>query len=262
MRATRDVLRRRRPLAPTRAALLAHVPHTHSQSTLPALGTQLASKANRAGVAERFADAAVHQSIAVARALIPSDDALLREVERPLVTTARPHDANPLYLLPTVPGIGTMLPLVLLSAIQAVHRFPRVPDGVSSGRLVQGARESAGKRDGTSGAKIGQAHLTWAFSDAAVLCLSDHPAAPKSRARLEKKPAQGHALPLLAQKLARALSSRLTRPGAVAREKFFQRSTIREGSGCASGLTGPPGEDPQRGARHGCMPCVRERHGA
>jgi transposase len=89
--------------------------------------------------------------------------------------------------------------------------------------LVQCARESAGKRYGTSGAKIGNAHLKWAFSAAAVLFLRDHPAAQKYRARLEKKHEKGQALTILAQKLARAVSYMLKRPGAFDRDKFFQR---------------------------------------
>ena len=67
---------------------------------------------------------------------------------------------TPCHLLPTVPGIGTMLRLVLLDDIHEVHRFPRVQDVVSSCRLVTCARASAGKRYGTSGTTIGKAHLT------------------------------------------------------------------------------------------------------
>jgi hypothetical protein len=94
-RATRDGLRRRLPLAHQRAALLAHVPPTHRPYTLPALGTQLASQAHRAGGAERCAEAAVHTSLAVDLARIPSDDALRRDGDRPLVNPAQPHDAHP-----------------------------------------------------------------------------------------------------------------------------------------------------------------------
>ncbi len=231
MRATRDVLRRRRPLAHKRAALLAHVQNTHSPYHLPAMGTKIASKANREGVAERCADAAVQKSIAVDLALITSDDALRRDGELPIVTTAKHHDAHTLSLLHTVPGIGTMLRLVLLDAIHDVHRVPRVQDVVSSCRLVQCARASAGTRYGTSGATLGKAHLTWAFSAAAVLFLRDHPAAQKYLARVEKKHDTGHALTSLAQTLARAVSDLLKRPGACETETFFQRYTIREGSG-------------------------------
>jgi transposase len=122
-----------------------------------------------------------------------------------------------------VPGIGKILSLVLLYDIHDVHRFPRVQDFVSSCRLVKCARESAGKRDGTAGTKIGNAHLKWAFSEAAVLCLRDHPAAQKYLARLEKKHEKGKALTILAQKLARAVYHMLTRQVAFDREMFFQR---------------------------------------
>ena len=76
---------------------------------------------------------------------------------------------------------------------------------------------------GTSGAKIGNAHLTWAFAEAAVLCLSDHPAAQKYLARLEKKHDKGKALTILAQQLARAVYDMLKRQGAFDKDKFFQR---------------------------------------
>src|SRR5215813_7946356 len=223
MRATRDLLRRRMHLAHKRAELLAHVQHTNSQYNLPALGKKIAYKANREGVAEHFADPAVQKSIAVDLALITSYDALLGDVERPIVNTAKHHDANTLYLLQTVPGMGKILRLVLLYDTQDVHRFPSVQDVVSSCRLVKCARESAGKRYGTSGTKIGNAHLKWAFSEAAVLFLRDHPAAQQYLARLEKKHDKGKARTILAQKLARAVYDMLTRQVAFDRETFCQR---------------------------------------
>jgi hypothetical protein len=113
-RATRDLLRRRMPLAHKRAEFLAHVHNTNSQYNLPAIGKKIAAKANREGVAERCADAAVQKSIAVDLALMTYDDALLRDGELTLVNTARHHDANTRHLLQTVPGMGTMLSLVVL----------------------------------------------------------------------------------------------------------------------------------------------------
>src|SRR4029453_3688522 len=141
MRATRDLLRPRMPLAHKRADPLAHVHNTNSQYNLPAIGKKLAYKAHRDGVAERFADPAVPKSIEVALALITSYDDLRRDVELTIITTARHHDAHTLYLLQTVPGIGKMLSLVLLYAIHDIARFPRVQDFLSSCRLVQCARE-------------------------------------------------------------------------------------------------------------------------
>src|SRR5499427_2682798 len=220
MRATRDLLRRRMHLAHKRAELLAHVQNTNSQYNLPAIGKKIAYKANREGVAERFADAAVQKSIEVDLALITYYDALLRDVELTIVNTARHHDANTLHLLQTVPGIGKILSLVLLYEIHDIHRFPRVQDFVSYCRLVKCAKESAGKRYGTAGKKIGNAYLKWAFSEAAVLFLRNNVQGQKYLARLEKKHDQGKALTILAHKLARAVYYMLKRGTAFDMAQF------------------------------------------
>jgi transposase len=130
-RATRDLLRRRMHLARTRGELLAHVQNTNSQYTLPAIGKNIASKTHRDGVAERFADPAVQKSLEGDLALITYYDELLRDVELTVLKTAKHHDANTLYLLHTVPGIGKILSLVLLYEIHQIDRFPRVQDFAS-----------------------------------------------------------------------------------------------------------------------------------
>src|SRR5918996_3046173 len=104
-----------------------------------------------------------------------------------MVNTAKQHDANTFYRLRSVPGIGKILSLVRRYDIHDIRRFPRGQEFVSSWRLVKWAKESAGKRFGTSGTKIGHAFLTWAFSETAVLFLRDNPAAQKYLARLENQ---------------------------------------------------------------------------
>lgn len=222
MRATRDLLRRRIHLMRQRAELLAHIQHTNSQYNLPEIGKKIAYKANRAGVAERFPEPAVQKSVEVDLALIDHYDQLLRSVELSILHTAKQHNANTLYLLRTVPGIGEILSLVLLYEIHDIQRFPRVQDFVSYCRLVKCARESAGKRYGTSGAKIGNAYLQWAFSEAAVLFLRTNPAGQKYLARLEKKHGKGKALTVLAHKLARAVYYMLKRETAFDMQMFLQ----------------------------------------
>ena len=223
MRATRDLLRRRIHFMRKRAELLTPVQNTNSQYNLPAIGQKIASKANRDGVAERFSDPAVHKSIDVDLALVGHDDQLLRDVEWSILTTAKQHDANTLYLLRTVPGIGEILSLVLLYEIHDIQRFSRVQDFVSYCRLVKCAKESAGKRYGTSGSKIGNAYLKWAFSEAAVLFLRANPAGQKYLARLEKTHSKGKALTVLAHKLARAVYYILKRHTAFDMHKFLSQ---------------------------------------
>ena len=154
-------------------------------------------------------------------------DTLLNQIELEILRHAKQHDANTFRLLDSVPGVGKILALVLLYEIHDIQRFPRVQDFVSSCRLVKWAKASAGKRDGTSGSKIGNAYLQWAFSEAAVLLLRDHPAGQTYLARLEKKHGTGTALTVLAQKLGRAVSSMLRRDTGCDMDNFLHG----EGSG-------------------------------
>jgi hypothetical protein len=91
------------------------------------LGKKIAEQANRTGVAERGPAPAVQQSVEGALALIDSYDPLLHDVALSIVHLAQPHDPDPFYRLPSVPGIGKSLSLVLLSAIHDIRRFPRGP---------------------------------------------------------------------------------------------------------------------------------------
>jgi hypothetical protein len=166
LRATHALLRRRTPLRRTRAALVSPVPNPHRSSNLPELGQNIAANANRAGIAERVAAPAVQQHSPVDLALIPSDDHLLQARELASLQTAKPHEANPLYLVQTVPGLGTILTRVRRYDIWDMARCPRGPAVASDGRLVPWATAAAGTRLGPSGTNSGNAHLQWAFSEA------------------------------------------------------------------------------------------------
>ncbi len=98
MRATRDLLRRRRHCMHQRAELLTPVPNTNSQYHLPEMGQKIASQANRVGVAERCPAPAVQKSIEVDLALLGHDDDLLRDVELSMLRTAKQHNAHTRYL--------------------------------------------------------------------------------------------------------------------------------------------------------------------
>jgi transposase len=227
MRATRDLRRRRTHVMRKRAEWLTHIQQTNSQYTLPEMGKKIAYKANRDGVAERFPEPAVQKSIEVDLALLGHDDQLLRDGELSILKTAKQPNAQTLYLLRTVPGIGELLSLVLLYELHEITRFPRVQDFLSYCRLVKCTKESAGKRYGTSGTKIGNAHLTGAFSEAAVLFLRANPAGQKYLTTLEKKHGAGQALTLLGQKLGRTVYDMLQRHTAFDMDKFLNG----EGSG-------------------------------
>jgi hypothetical protein len=97
-RAPRAVLRRRPHLMRKRAALLAHVPHSNAHANVPDIGKQIAYKAQRAGVAERFDAPAVQKPMAVDLALLTSDAQMRSDLARFMRKTAKQHDAPTLYL--------------------------------------------------------------------------------------------------------------------------------------------------------------------
>ena len=221
MRATRDLLRRRLHFTRKRAELLAHIQNTNSQYNLPVFEKQLTYRSNRTGVVDRFADPSVQKTIAVDLALLAYYDQALRDLEYFILRTAKHHDANTLYRLRTVPGIGKILSLVILYEIHDITRFARPQELASYARLVKCAKESAGKIRGTSGRKIGNAHLKWAFSEAAVGFLRKNPEGKKYYARLERKHGKGKALTVLAHKLARAVYYIWKKDQVFDQEKFL-----------------------------------------
>ena len=170
---------------------------------------------------ERFPDPAVQQSVEVDLAVLASYDQLLSAIELTILQTAKQHDAQTLYRLQSVPGIGKILSLVLLYEIHDITRFPQVQDCASYCRLVKCAKASAGKRYGTAGAKIGNTYLKWAFAEAAVLLLPNNPAGQKYLARLEHKHGKSKALTILAHKLARAVYYMLKRDTVFDMPKFL-----------------------------------------
>jgi hypothetical protein len=228
---------------------------TSSQDNLPELGQQLADTANRDGVAERVSEPAVQQRIEVDLTLIDTYDCLLTDLELNLVETATAHEAQTFDRLRSIPGTGNIFARVLLDEIHASHRFPWGQACVSSCRLVTCANASAGKRYGTSGEKIGHADLTWAVSEAAVLCLRQNPAGQRYLARLEHRHGQGNAVTVLAHQVARAVYDMLTRGTAFDRDKFFKEEWSGAGEPAASlaaeGSSRPQGAlvQPQHGVK-------------
>ena len=130
LRAPRDLLRRRCHLVQKRAELLAHLQNTTSQYHLPEIGKKLADKATREGVEEHCPAPRVRKTIAVEVSLSDHYDKGLGEGELYIPRTAKPHDVQTCSRLPSVPGSGQILALVLLSEMPNIPRFPRVQDFV------------------------------------------------------------------------------------------------------------------------------------
>ena len=203
-----------------RGQLLTHIQNTRAQYNLPAFAKRLAYPGNRDGVVEHFPDPSVRKSIEVDVALIDHDDALVTDLELTIVREAKRHDADAFHRLRSVPGIGKVLALTILYEIHDVTRFDRVQAFASYARLVKCVHQSAGKKLGTGGAKMGNVHLKWAFSEAAVLFLGHTKDGKKLLAEIEKKHGKGKALSILAHKIGRAVFYMLSRGTVFSMDRF------------------------------------------
>jgi transposase len=96
-----------------------------------------------------------------------------------------------------------------------------VQEFASYARLVKGQKQSGGKMLGTSGAKMGNVHLKWAFSEAAVLFLCHNAKGKHLLAQIQKKHGKGKALSILAHKIGRAVYYMLARGTVFSMEKFL-----------------------------------------
>jgi transposase len=207
MRETRDLLRRRSFFVRQRALLVAHIQNEASQYNLPAFTKKLSYAANREElqVADHFPDPSVKLSIQSDLALIDAYDAQLAAVELYLERHAKIDDGNTYHRLRSIPGVGKILALILLYEIHDIKRFADVGNFLSYARLVRGSHESAGKKKGAPGKKIGNAHLKWAFGEAACLLVRHSARAKAWLTRKEKKHGKAKALAILAAKLGRTV---------------------------------------------------------
>jgi len=223
LRETRDLLRRRMHLVHKRAELVTHIQIVNAQNNLPEFGKKLIYAKNRAElkIAERFQNPHVRKSVEVNLTLIDALDGQIGDLELYLERTAKVEDPQTYHLLKTIGGVGKILGLVLLYEIHDIRRFPEVGEFLSYARLVRCVHESAGKKLGYGGKKIGNAHLKWAFSEAVCLLLRSYPVVKIWQARQQKKHGKKKTLGILAAKLGRAVYHMLRKKEAFDVRRFL-----------------------------------------
>jgi len=220
-RSTRDLLRRRMYLMRQRSELLAHIQNTNTQYNLPSLEKRIASRSNRSTLAEHFEEPMVRMSIEADIEVLDRLHEVLLRTERTVLAEAREADPVALQLLQSIPGVGKILSLPILYEMEDVKRFEKVGNFISYARLVKCSRESAGKKSGARNSKIGNAHLKWAFSEAAVLFLKDHQGAKDWHEKLVGRYGKAKALSIIAQKLGRTVYFMLKRKEPFDSKRFF-----------------------------------------
>lgn len=225
MRATRDLLRRRLFFVRKRGELMAHIQMTHHQYNLKAPGAKIRHHANLEAFENPFADESVQRMFESDRYMVKHYTTEINKLEWFIMKKAKEDSANAfnLALLRTIPGVGPIIALTLLYEIHDIRRFPTVQQFSSYSRLIKPEKRSDGKKAGSGGGKIGNAHLKWIFGEATALFLRQSDEAKKHLLRLEKKHGnKARAISVLAHKLGKAVYFMLHRQEAFNANKVFQ----------------------------------------
>ena len=221
-RSTRDLLRRRTHIMRHGADLKAHVVNTDSQYNLPAQSLNLKNVCAREGLRHHYDDPIVQRMIELDMNILDCYIRELKHVESFIENKAKQHYGALLNIVRTFPGIGQILALTILYEIGDIQRFSSVQKFASYSRLVKCKAESAGKIYGTSGNKIGNGYLKWAFSEAAVLYLRGNDKAKRYLAKLQKRMSKGKALSALAHKIGRCVYFMLRDKQVFDEDKFLK----------------------------------------
>ncbi len=222
MRATRDLLRRRTKIVRHGANLKAHVSNTTSQYNLPPNKVNLKNVSAREQLKAAFPDKVVQCNIDLDMTILDCYAKELSKVEWFIEQQAKQHNPVHLHLLKSISGIGRILSLTIIYEIGRINRFKTVQKFASYARLVKCKAESAGKNYGTQGNKIGNAHLKWAFSEAAVLYLRRNEKAQRYLLKLQKRMSKAKALSVLAHKLGRCVYFMLKNETVFDESKFLK----------------------------------------
>ncbi len=223
MRATRDLLRRRMKIVRHGANLKAHVANTTSQYNLPPNKVNLKNINAREQLKSTFSDSVVQRNIDLDMTILDCYAKELSKIEWYLEQQAKLHNPVHMYLLKSISGIGRILSLTIVYEIGDIDRFESVQKFASYARLVKCKAESAGKSYGTQGNKIGNAHLKWPFSEAAVLYLRGNKSAQRYLQKLQRRMSKAKALSVLAHKLGRCVYFMLKNERLFDENRFLKR---------------------------------------
>lgn len=229
MRATRDLMRRRNHFVRKRAELISHIQNTTMQYNLEPLGTISRPHHRRdKDIVGHFPDPVVQLIVETDLELIDHYDPIIKRLDKKILALAKGHDPTSLHLLRSIHGVGEVLALTMLYEIHDINRFPSRGEFCSYARLVKGQKSSAGKNYGTTGGRIGNAHLRWAFSEAAVLFLRKNPDAERYYNRLINRHGKSKALSIIAKRLGIAVYYMLKRQKPFAINMFLDGSMNKE----------------------------------
>ena len=222
-RPARMLMRRRMKYVWTRSGLLAHSTNGLMVEGLdPVECGQRSRDRWRDALKERHNNEHWRLSVDCDAHMIKEYDRCIGRIERAIMAYAKQHMNQDLCLLRSVPGIGDVLAMTILYELDTVERFATPEDFSSYSRLVKGSVASAGQIMGLKGGKLGNPYLKWALMEAVVI-MKRNAKVQKMGDRLEAKYGKQVGNAILANRLARAIYSMLSRKHPFDLDRFVTR---------------------------------------
>ena len=222
LRALRDLLRRRLFFTRKRAELMSHVQMTCQQYNVKQPGSKLKNHNFRQNYEFPLEDEVINKIISTDLDLIKHYTTELGSIEFFAKKKLRDFKQSINFaILNTVTGIGPILGATILLEINDIKRFSDHGKFCSYSRLVKPEKTSAGKKAGSGGKKIGNAHLKWAFSEAATLMLRGSDKAKRYKQRLLRKHSKAKTMSIISHRIGKAVYYMLLRGEEFNEQKFF-----------------------------------------
>lgn len=177
----------------------------------------------RQDVPKLFEDETIRKTVESDLEMIKYYDLLIPQWEWYIFAKTTQLYQKELAILTSARGMGRIIALTILFEVDSIDRFPSVQDFASYARVVKCTHESAGKKYGTGGAKIGNPYLKYVFSEAAGLMALYNPRIKTYLQKIEPKHGKGKSKIILAHKIARAVYYRLKRSTVFDIDKFLPK---------------------------------------
>jgi transposase len=200
-RSLRDLLRRRLYFVGIRSHLFSHIQLLNYQENLTPVRKLCRAKSNRVKLPQILNDPEHQKSAECDKDMANQLDLMIDRIELHILHKARDLHQKQVAILTSARGMGRISALTILLETNDIRRFPTHQNFASYCRLVKCAHESAGKKYGFKGVKIGNPYLKNIFVEAAISVARFTPRIGEYLDRLEKKHGKGKAKVVLAHKL-------------------------------------------------------------
>lgn len=181
------------------------------------------SRTKRIQISQRFTDPDIKKSIAADMSLVDYYGQIIKDLEYYILSHIRINHTKDCAVLQSLRGIGDIIALTILFETSDIARFGSVGQYASYARLVVCPRESAGKKYGATGKKIGNPHLKHIYSEAALYVVKFNKNIEKyfNHLAARKGKGKGKAYNIIAHKIAKAVYCMLKNGTAFDEKRFL-----------------------------------------